>query len=100
MNLNCGIFEKRVSVYLSKGVSVYLSAIGQRWEDVIDDEIPQSKTFLTCLSKAEMDKKGYFHVEQHRASEAALRVPPEQLFILPVILGDCGLEWGRAKLSS
>jgi hypothetical protein len=36
-----------------------------------------------------MDKKGYFHVEQHRASEAALRVLPEQLFILPVALGDC-----------
>ena len=62
---------------------------GRRWEDVIDDEISESKTFLTCLSKAGMDKKGYFHVEQHRASEAALRVPPEQLFILPVALGDC-----------
>lgn len=62
---------------------------GQKWEDVIDDEIAQSRTFLTCLSKAAMDKKGYFHVEQHRASEAALRVPPEQLFILPVALGDC-----------
>lgn len=62
---------------------------GQKWEDVIDDEISESKTFLTCLSKAAMDKKGYFHVEQHRASEAALRVPPEQLFILPVALGDC-----------
>lgn len=36
-----------------------------------------------------MDKKFYFHAEQHRASEAALRVPLEQLFILPVALGDC-----------
>lgn len=62
---------------------------GQRLEDVIEDEISDSTTFLTCLSKAGMDKKGYFHVEQHRASEAALRVPPEQLFILPVALGDC-----------
>ena len=62
---------------------------GQRWEDVIENEISDSRTFLTCLSKAGMDKKGYFHVEQHRASEASLRVPPEQLFILPVVLGDC-----------
>ncbi len=62
---------------------------GQRWEDVIEDEISDSTIFLTCLSKAGMDKKGYFHVEQNRASEAALRVPPEQLFILPVVLGDC-----------
>lgn len=62
---------------------------GQRWEDVIEDEISDSTIFLTCLSKAGMDKKGYFHVEQNRAAEAALRVPPEQLFILPVTLGDC-----------
>lgn len=62
---------------------------GQKWEDVIDDEIRLSKTFLTCLSKAAMDKKGYFHVEQHLAFEAALRVPPDELFILPVSLGDC-----------
>ncbi|MGH7963121.1 MAG: toll/interleukin-1 receptor domain-containing protein [Candidatus Binatia bacterium] len=62
---------------------------GQKWEDVIDDEIHRSRTFLTCLSKAALDKKGDFHVEQHRASDAALRVPPEELFILPVALGDC-----------
>jgi hypothetical protein len=62
---------------------------GQKWEDLIDDEIPRSRTFLTCISKAAMDKKGYFHKEQYLASEAALRVPPEELFIIPVLLGDC-----------
>ncbi|SKC81698.1 TIR domain-containing protein [Burkholderia sp. CF099] len=62
---------------------------GQKWDDAIDDEISRSRTFLTCLSKSGLQKKGFFHVEQHRASEAALRIPPDELFILPVALGDC-----------
>lgn len=87
-------FVERLNHFLTEaGVTTWFDRKsllpGQKWEDVIDDEISQSRTFLTCLSKAAMDKKGYFHVEQHRASEAALRVPPEQLFILPVALGDC-----------
>lgn len=87
-------FVERLNHFLAEaGVSTWFDRTsllpGQKWEDVIDDEISQSRTFLTCLSKAAMDKKGYFHVEQHRASEAALRVPPGQLFILPVALGDC-----------
>jgi len=86
-------FVERLDAFLTEvGVTTWFDRKsllpGQRWEDVIDDEISESKIFLTCLSKAGMDKKGYFHVEQHRASEAALRVPPEQLFILPVALGD------------
>lgn len=87
-------FVERLNHFLTEaGVTTWFDRKsllpGQKWEDAIDDEISQSRTFLTCLSKAAMDKKGYFHVEQHRASEAALRVPPEQLFILPVALGDC-----------
>lgn len=87
-------FVERLDVFLTNvGVTTWFDQKsllpGQRWEDVIEDEISESRTFLTCLSRAGMDKKGYFHVEQHRASEAALRVPPEQLFILPVALGDC-----------
>jgi hypothetical protein len=87
-------FVERLNHFLTEaGVTTWFDRTsllpGQKWEDVIDDEISRSQTFLTCLSKAAMDKKGYFHVEQHRASEAALRVPPEQLFILPVTLGDC-----------
>lgn len=62
---------------------------GKKWEDVIQDEIRNSQVFLTCMSKAGMDKRGYFHVEQNLAAQAALRIPPEQLFIMPVVLGEC-----------
>jgi hypothetical protein len=62
---------------------------GQKWETIIEDEIPISRVFLTCLSKAALDKRGHFHVEQNLAAQAALRIPPGELFIIPVLLGDC-----------
>ena len=62
---------------------------GQVWENVIKDEIPQSKTFLTCISNTAMERRGHFHVEQQLAVNAALRVPSDELFVLPVRLGDC-----------
>jgi hypothetical protein len=64
---------------------------GQIWAQVIEDEIPQARTFLLCLSRSAMEKRGYFHTEQHSASSAALRVPSDQLFIIPILLGDCEL---------
>jgi TIR domain-containing protein len=62
---------------------------GKRWEDVIEDEIPRSTIFMTCLSKAGLGKHGYFHAEQALAEKAALRIPRDELYIIPVLLGDC-----------
>jgi len=62
---------------------------GQKWEIVIEDVIPASAVFISCLSAAGLDRRGYFQVEQQLASKAALRVPSDQLFVLPVLLGEC-----------
>lgn len=62
---------------------------GKRWEDAIDEEIPRSTIFMTCLSKAGLSRHGYFHAEQALAEKAALRIPRDKLFIVPVLLGDC-----------
>jgi len=62
---------------------------GKKWEEVIDDQIQSARVFLTCMSQAGLDKRGYFHVEQNLAAQAALRIPPEQLYIMPVMLGEC-----------
>jgi hypothetical protein len=64
---------------------------GRKWEDVIEDAIPASRVFLTCISAAGLDKRGYFHVEQQLATRAALRVPSDQLFVIPILLGDCDI---------
>lgn len=62
---------------------------GKKWEDVIEDQIHVASVFLTCMSQAGLDKRGYFHVEQNLAVQAALRMPPEKLYIMPVTLGEC-----------
>jgi len=64
---------------------------GQKWEDVIEDEIAASRVFLTCLSSAAMERPGYFHAEARQASEVALRIPPDKLFVIPVALGSVDL---------
>ena len=64
---------------------------GKKWENVIEDQIHSAKVFLTCLSQAGLDKSGYFHVEQNLAVQAALRRPPEELYIMPVTLGECSI---------
>jgi len=64
---------------------------GQKWENVIEDEIPTARVFLTCLSATALDDRGYFHVEQQFAVKAAMRIPSDQLFIIPVLLGECSL---------
>jgi hypothetical protein len=64
---------------------------GMRWEDVVEDIIPSAKTFLTCLSKTAVSKRGYFQVEQKLSSEAALRAPSDELFIIPIMLGECDI---------
>lgn len=63
--------------------------VGQKWDAVIEDVIPESHVFISCLSAAGLDRRGYFQVEQQLATKAALRVPSDQLFVLPVLLGDC-----------
>lgn len=64
---------------------------GQKWEAAIEDVIPASRVFITCLSAAGLDRRGYFHVEQQLAARAALRVPGDQIYVIPLLLGDCSV---------
>src|SRR5438552_2608716 len=47
--------------------------------------------FLKSVSATALDDRGYFQVEQQLAVKAAMRVPSDQLFIIPVLLGECSL---------
>jgi hypothetical protein len=90
-----GFVERLNALLTNAGVSTWFDRSslhpGQRWEDVIADEIPGARVFLACLSATALDERGYFHVEQQLAAQAALRVPSDQLFIIPVMLGECSL---------
>jgi hypothetical protein len=91
-----GAFVERLDALLrGAGVSTWFDRRdlhpGQKWEDVIEDKIPTALVFLACLSATAQDERGYFHAEQQLASKAAMRVPSDQLFIIPVLLGECSL---------
>ena len=91
-----GAFIERLNDFLTgSGVSTWFDRRnlrpGQKWEEIIADEIPTARIFLTCLSATAQDERGYFHVEKQLAAQAAMRVPSEQLFIVPVLLGECSL---------
>jgi hypothetical protein len=91
-----GAFVERLDALLrDAGVSIWFDRRslwpGQRWEDVIEDQIPNARVFLACLSAIAQDERGYFQVEQQMAAKAAMRVPSDQLFIIPVLLGECSL---------
>lgn len=77
----------------SSGVSVWFDKEdlkgGQKWADIIEDEIPSSKIFLICLSDKALGKRGFFHTEQQLAHKAAMSVPSDEIFIVPVMLDDC-----------
>jgi hypothetical protein len=91
-----GVFVERIHKLLSgAGVTTWFDKEnlrpGMKWADVIENEIPEARIFLTCLSTAAIDERGYFQVEQQLAAKAAMRVPSDELFIIPVLLGDCTL---------
>ena len=90
-----GFVERLDALLTGAGVSTWFDRRslrpGQNWEDVIADEIPAARVFLACLSATAQDERGYFYVEQQLAAKAAMRVPSDQLFIIPVLLGECSL---------
>jgi hypothetical protein len=89
-------FVVELDAFLSRaGVSAWFDKKsllpGKKWQNAIEDQIEAASVFLSCLSQAGLDKKGYFHVEQNIAVQAALRRPPEKLYIMPVTLGECSI---------
>jgi len=64
---------------------------GVRWEEVIEDEIRQTKVLLLILSREPNERRGYFQKEQHDAMDAAKYIPSGQIFIIPTMLGECDI---------
>lgn len=62
---------------------------GQNWPRAIEDAIETSNFFIACFSVNSVDKKGGFQAEIRYALDCARRVPLEDVFIVPVRLGEC-----------
>jgi D-arabinose 5-phosphate isomerase GutQ len=81
----------------AKGITPWidLSKIpgGADWEIAISKAIEQSDYFLALFSKDAMNKKGYFHKEIKIALEHMKKLPPRDVFIIPVRLDECEISY-------
>lgn len=62
---------------------------GQDWRKEITDAVKSSDLVLVFLSKTSVNKRGYLHKEISIALDAALELPENEIFIIPVRTNDC-----------
>jgi len=62
---------------------------GERWEIVIPQIIAESEIFIACLSSSALQKRGYIQKEYRIAYEEALKIPEQQVYIIPLLFDNC-----------
>ncbi|MBM3748312.1 MAG: TIR domain-containing protein [Acidobacteria bacterium] len=62
---------------------------GQNWPRAIDEAIDVSDFFVACFSRRAVGKRGWFQSELRYALDCARRLPPEEIFLIPVRLEEC-----------
>jgi len=62
---------------------------GQNWPRSIDTAIESADYFIACFSKNAIAKRGAFHSELRYALDCAVRVPLDEIFLVPVRLDAC-----------
>ena len=60
--------------------------VGQKWEKVIKDEIRGCSHFLALLSENSVSKRGFVQKELKTAFDELGRIPPDEIYIIPVRL--------------
>lgn len=78
---------------------------GQDWEREIEIALKSAFAVIVCLSRGSVSKTGYVQRELRFALEAALRMPPGAIFIIPCLIDSVGLpdnisHWHAVDLSS
>jgi hypothetical protein len=62
---------------------------GQNWPRRIEDAIASSDFFIACFSGRSVRKRGGFQVEIRFALDCAVRIPLDDVFLIPVRLDEC-----------
>ncbi len=65
---------------------------GQNWEKVIQQVIRKSSCFISLISNDSLKKRGFVQREQQIAFEVADKVPEDEIFIIPLTLGDVNID--------
>lgn len=62
---------------------------GQNWPRRIEDAITSSDYFIACFSGKSVRKRGGFQAEVRFALDCAVRIPLDDVFLIPVRLDEC-----------
>jgi hypothetical protein len=62
---------------------------GQNWPRAIESAIANADSFVPCLSRHPVSKRGVFQSELRYPLECASRMPLDEMFIITVRLDDC-----------
>jgi TIR domain len=62
---------------------------GQNWPRAIERAIEVSDYVLVCFSRRSVGKRGFFQSELRYALDVASCVPLDEIFLVPVRLGEC-----------
>lgn len=70
---------------------------GQNWPRAIQRAIEVSDFFVICFSRHSVAKRGFFQSELRYALDVAACVPLEEIFLVPIRLGECELPLRIAR---
>ncbi len=62
---------------------------GQNWPRAIETAIHSAHFVVACFSRRSVSKRGSFQCELRYAMQCALRVPLDEIFLIPVRLEPC-----------
>ena len=64
---------------------------GQNWPRAIEQAIAVADFFVPCFSHRSVYKRGQFQAELRYALDCAAKMPPDDIFVLPVRLEECAV---------
>ena len=70
---------------------------GQNWPRAIERAIDECEFFIACYSRKSVSKRGPFQREIAYALDAALHIPLDDIYFIPVRLDDCALPVDIAR---
>jgi TPR repeat protein len=62
---------------------------GQSWEREIEESIEKADFVLVCLSSQAVQKRGFFQAEIRLIIKTAQKIPPGNIYLIPVRLDEC-----------
>jgi len=70
---------------------------GQNWPRAIEQAIEVADYVVLCFSCRSVDKRGYFQLEVRYALEVSSCVPLDEVFLMPIRLGECNVPLQIAR---